>query len=157
MPFNRAYIDLDVVKPTKYIVPPTRIAKEPPLEPWELPKFKPYVIDDYNAHGEPNLPNYVDTSAPLELFKLFFTDKMMDKLVEWLNDYTEAHVPSDEDALMGRACPWQPISREELYAYFRVLIHMGITSESAIEDYWGSLDLDSCLYIVKNYISKNRF
>ena len=58
---------------------------------------------------------------------------------------------------MGRARPWQPTSREELYAYFGVLIHMGITSESAIEDYWGSLDSDGCSHIVKNYISKNRF
>ena len=82
MPSNRAYIDPDVVKPTKYIVPPTCIAKEPPPEPWELPKFKPYNIDNYNTHSEPNLPNYIDTSAPLELFKLFFTDNMMDKLIK---------------------------------------------------------------------------
>jgi hypothetical protein len=33
MPSNRAYLDPDVVKPTKYIVPPTYITKEPPLEP----------------------------------------------------------------------------------------------------------------------------
>jgi len=63
MPSNRAYLDPDIVKPTKYIVPPTRIAKEPPVEPWELPKFEPYVIDDYDAHGEPNLLNHVDTSV----------------------------------------------------------------------------------------------
>ena len=103
MPSNRAYFNPDVVKPTKYIVPPTRIVKEPPLKPWELPKFKPYIIDDYNAHGKPNLPNYVDTSAPLELFKLCFIDKIIDKRVKWLNNYTEAYTPSKEDALMGRA------------------------------------------------------
>ena len=77
--------------------------------------------------------------------------------MEWLNDYIEAYTPSDEDALMGRACLWQLISREELYAYFGVLIYIGITSESAIKDYWGSLDSDGCLYIVKNYILKNCF
>ena len=82
MPSNQAYLDPNIIKPTKYIVPPTRIAKEPPLKPWELPKFEPYVIDNYNVHSEPNFPNYINRSAPLKLFKLFFTDKIMDKLVK---------------------------------------------------------------------------
>ena len=40
MPSNRAFLDPDIVQPTKYVVPPTYVAKELPLEPWQLPKFK---------------------------------------------------------------------------------------------------------------------
>ena len=39
MPSNRAYNDLDVVQPTRYKAPP---------EPWELPKFKPFLIGGYH-------------------------------------------------------------------------------------------------------------
>ena len=39
MPSNRAFLDLGIVQPTKYVVPPTRVAKELPPEPWQLPKF----------------------------------------------------------------------------------------------------------------------
>ena len=89
MPSNRAFLDPDIVQPTKYIVPPTRVAKELPPEPWQLPKFKPFVIDGYNAHGELILPPNTNTSDPMALFNLFYTDKIMDKLVEWTNAYAD--------------------------------------------------------------------
>ena len=46
---------------------------------------------------------------------------------------------------------------QELYTYFSVLIHIGITIESAIKDYWGDLELAGISYIIKNYISLMRF
>ena len=48
-------------------------------------------------------------------------------------------------------------NRQELYAYFKVLIYIGITIKSSIKDYWGDLKLFSIGYIVKNYISLIRF
>jgi Transposase IS4 len=44
-----------------------------------------------------------------------------------------------------------------LYAYFGVLIYIGITIESAIKDYWGNLDSAGAGHIVKNYIGLVRF
>jgi Transposase IS4 len=44
-----------------------------------------------------------------------------------------------------------------LYAYFGVLIYMGITIESSIEDYWGDLEPAGAGHIVKNYIGLVRF
>ena len=78
----------------------------------------------------------------------------MDKLVEWINKYVELY-PAEEEAEF--AYKWKPIDRQELYAYFGVLIHMGITIESSIEDYWGNLELAGAGYIVKNYIGLVRF
>jgi len=63
----------------------------------------------------------------------------MDKLVEWTNKYAELH-PSNDVGEKLRARPWKPTCKEELWAYFGVLIYMGFTQESSIEDYWGSLD-----------------
>ena len=60
MPSNRAFLDPDIVQPTKYVVPPTCVAKELPLELWQLPKFKPFIIDGYNAHSEPICQSDVD-------------------------------------------------------------------------------------------------
>ena len=93
----------------------------------------------------------------MALFNLFYTDEIMDKLVEWTNAYTDEQQSfEDKDELQTRH-GWLPTSRKELYAYFGVLIHIGITIESAIEDYWGDLEEDGCSHIVKKYISKNRF
>ena len=45
--------DIDVVKYTEYIVPPSRVAKK--LAP-KLPAFSPIEIYDYNDPGAPNIP-----------------------------------------------------------------------------------------------------
>ena len=78
----------------------------------------------------------------------------MDKLVKWINKYTELHPSNNVDK---RARPWQPTCKEELWAYFGVLIHMGLIHKSSIEDYQGSLDTTGLEHIVKKYISRTRF
>ena len=71
----------------------------------------------------------------MALFNLIYTDEIMDKLVEWTNAYAdEQRSLEDEDELPTHR-GWLPTSRKELYAYFSVLIHIGIAIKSAIEDY----------------------
>jgi len=157
MPTNRTSNDIDFVPLTQYPIPLTRKAKERPPEPWPLPAFEPLQIKDYDNHGTPNLPPYLDPHDALGIFKLFFTDEIMDKLVEWTNKYAALHPAKEEARQLHRPRLWLPTCREELYAYFGVLIHMGITIESAIEDYWGICDPDGASHLPKNYISLVRF
>ena len=58
--------DIDVIKRTEYIVPPSRVAKKPAPESWSI------EIDDYNDSEESNVPLSLDWHDPLALFKLFF-------------------------------------------------------------------------------------
>jgi hypothetical protein len=154
MPSNRARIDADLVQKTQYKVPPNKTAKKPPPKPWPLPKFEPLHIDDWDDHGSPKLPSDVDIHNPFELFSLFFTDEIMDKLVAWTNKHAELY-PPDKEKEHSRL--WQPTCKQELYAYFAVLIYMGITIESAIKDYWKDLNTHGTEHIVKKYIGINRF
>ena len=73
-----------------------------------------------------------------------------------MNKYAELH-PSNDAGEQLRARLWQPTCKEELWAYFGVLIYMGLTHELSIEDYWGSLDMTGSEHIVKKYISWTRF
>jgi len=68
---------------------PHVIAKEPPPEPWQLPKFEPFIIDDYKAHSEPILPPNTNINNLIALFNLFYTNKIIDKLIEWINAYAD--------------------------------------------------------------------
>ena len=154
MPSNRTRIDIDLVQSTQYNVPPHKTAKIPPPKPWPLPNFEPLHIDNFDDHGSPNLPPKVDTHDPFKLFSLFFTEDIMDKLVEWTNKHAELY-PPDEETEHPRL--WQPTCRQELYAYFGVLIHMGITIESSIEDYWKDLNTHGTEHIVKKYMGAVRF
>ena len=78
----------------------------------------------------------------------------MDELIEWINKYTELY-PIEKEAEFTHK--WKPTDRQELYTYFSMLIHMGITIESSIKDYWGNLELASAGHVVKNYIGLMRF
>ncbi|OCL05492.1 hypothetical protein AOQ84DRAFT_95918 [Glonium stellatum] len=49
MPSNRAFLDPSIVQSTKYVVPPTRVAKELPPEPWQLPEFEFFVRALYSS------------------------------------------------------------------------------------------------------------
>ena len=66
----------------------------------------------------------------------------MDKLIEWTNKHAELY-QLDKEAEHLRV--WQPTCRQELYAYFGVLIHIGITIEPAIKDYWKDLNTHGSL------------
>ena len=76
-------------------------------------------------------------------------DEIVDKLVEWINKHTELY-PLDKEKENPRV--WQPTCRQELYAYFGVLIYMGLTIEPAIKDYWKDLNTYGTEHIVKQYI-----
>ena len=70
----------------------------------------------------------------------------MDKLIEWTNKHAELY-PLNEEAEHPHL--WQPICKQELYAYFTVQIYIGITIESCIKDYWKDLNIYGTKYIVK--------
>ena len=149
MPSNRATINTDLVQKTQYKVPPNKTAKTPLPKPWPLPKFKPLYITDWDNHSLLNLPPNINTHNPFKLFSLFFTDEIIDKLVEWTNKHTELY-PSDKDNKHPRL--QQPTCKQELYAYFAVQIYIGITIESCIKDYWKDLTTYGTKYIVKRYM-----
>jgi hypothetical protein len=140
----------------KWKDPCTKKSKKPPPEPWALLPFTPIEIDDYLDPGEPSIPSSLDRHNPLAVFKLFFTEEIIDKMVEWINKYIATHFIPKEKALKGRPRKWKPISKLELYAYFGVVIYMGIIIELAVEDYWGPIKKGAA-YKVTDYILKDRF
>jgi hypothetical protein len=63
---------------------------------------------------------------------------------------------SKKDAPRGKQRPWLPTCRQELYTYFGIVIHIGITIELVVEDYWGPIKRGAT-YKVGDYILKNCF
>ena len=157
MPSKRTSNDIYFVLPTQYNVQPNRIAKEPPPEPWPLPDFTPLNIHDFNDHGKPNLPPDLNLHDPFALFSQFFTDDIMDRLVEWTNTYAGLHPAKEDEGHPEHPRKWTRTCKEELYAYLAVLIHMGISAEPCIEDYWGDLESHGSKHIVSKYIGLCRF
>jgi len=85
--------DIDLVRKDSR---PKKTPKKPPPEPWPVPAFKPLQIQGYDDPGEPNIPTSLDRHDPLALFRLFFTDIIMEKIVVWINKYAKSHPLSNE-------------------------------------------------------------
>ena len=95
---NHISNDIDLVQPTQYIVPKNRVAKKPPPKPKPLPPFNPLPIYNENKYGEPNLPDNINNKDPWQLFKLFWTDKLIDQLIQYTNKNAKLHPPpKDKD------------------------------------------------------------
>ena len=154
MPRNRARIDADLVQKTQYNVPLNKTAKTPPPKPWPLPHFEPLYIDNLDDHGSTNLPLDVDQHDPYKLFSLFFTDNIIDRLVEQTNKHAELYLLDKENKHLYL---WQLTYKQELYAYFGVLIYISITIELCIKDYQKDLNMYGTEHIIKKYISVVRF
>ena len=71
---------LNCLKKTKKKAPPT---------PQKLPNFNAIKINNKNKYRRPNILEDINISNPYELFKLFFTDKLLDRLIEYINRNTE--------------------------------------------------------------------
>ena len=144
--------DIDLVQPTQYPMSKNQGLKKLPPAPETLPAFTPLPIRNKNEYSKPNLPDYIDDKDPQQLFKLFWTDKLIDKLVEYINKNAELHPPPEDAQFPHR---WKPTLRQELYAYLAVLIYIGLHIESSIKDYQHKDFSYSAMYIVSNYIGAN--
>ena len=47
--------------------------------------FNLVPINNNNTYRRPNIPDHINISDPYIIFKLFFTDELLDKLVEFIN------------------------------------------------------------------------
>ena len=92
------------------------------------------------------IPNTIDSSNPEALFTLFFTDSVIDRIVQCTNINAEN---IRTDPLTSRAqnirfhdsynqLPWKPATLSEILAYLGILIYMGIHPEPHIDDYWNT-------------------
>ena len=68
--------------------------------------------------------------SPLEVFELFFSDDLLDMIVEESNRYA-AQVMGNE-----RYREWRKITKEEVKAFFGFSILMGIDHLPSVDDYW---------------------
>ena len=83
---------------------------------------------------------------PLEQFKLFFTDEMLEDIVRETNRYAE----------LCRGDNLWKTNKEEIAAYFGFQILMSIVKEPEIRDYW-SRDPRLQYHSISSRISRERF
>ena len=143
-PMNKGHSnDHDFVPPTQYKSSQTKQPLPSSFSQLELiPKFEAMELE--NAKGSSQNLHTIDSSSPEELFSLFFTDLVLDRIVRCTNLNAE-RVRADPVAARAKnirfhdslnQLPWKPVTSSEILAYLGILIYMGIHPEPHISDYW---------------------
>ena len=147
---NRVSDDLDHVAdaPTA-----TKKSKNPPPKLEPIPPFNPMKIANLE-YGLGKLPQHV-ASTSYNVFSLFFSDDILQRIVEYTNEYAEEHCSSIDKP---HARKWYSTTLKELRAYIATSIYMGVHSESSVSEYWNRDSSVGPLHpMVYDRISANRW
>jgi len=136
--------DHDFVPPTQY--KPSRTKQKPSgFSPLKLiPRFKAMDLNRITSSSQ--IPNAINSSSPEALFTLFFTDSVINRIVQCTNINAEK-VRADpatsraqnirfHDSYNQR--PWKPVTSSEILAYLGIIIYMGVHIEPHINNYWNT-------------------
>src|SRR5436309_3536651 len=116
-------------------IPRRRGKNKPPLPPERPPPaWDPLYVENEHIRGCPRLPPHVRGKEPLQVFRLFWDDEMINKIVVYTN--CNAQLQRSSGPLQETARSWAPVTNDEIYSYLSIVIHMGLHRESQVGDYW---------------------
>ncbi|XP_067101180.1 piggyBac transposable element-derived protein 4-like [Osmerus mordax] len=69
------------------------------------------------------------TYTVLELFQLFFTNSVLQTIIQNTNDFGSTHHSTPSK-------PWIDLTLQDMFSYLSVIIYMGLVKCSALTDYW---------------------
>ena len=157
--------DHDFVPPTQY--KPSRIKQQPSgFSPLKLiPSFK--AIDLNRITSASQIPNIINSSSPEALFTLFFTNSVINRIVQCTNvnaesvraDPVTSRAPNIRFHDSYNQLSWKPVTSSEILAYLGILIYMGINPAPHINDYWNTKRKNgrAIHYDVRDYMGKTRW
>ena len=155
--------DHDFVPPTQY--KPHHTKQPSGFSPLKLiPRFKAMDLNRITSSSQ--IPNTINSSSPEALFTLFFTDSVINHIVQCTNVNAES---IRADPVASRALnirfhnsynqlPWKPVTSSEILAFLRVLIYMGTYPLPHVNKYWNTNGKAGLVHDeVRNTISRIRW
>ena len=136
--------DHDFVPPTQY---KRSYAKQQPsgFSPLKLIlSFKAMDLNHITSSSQ--IPNTINSSSPEALFALFFTESIIDRIIQCTNSNAE-NIRTDPASSRAQnipfhdsynQAPWKPVTPSEILAYLGIVIYMGIHIEIHVHDYWNA-------------------
>lgn len=118
--------------------PASKTAPGDPPSPWELPKFEPLRVP--KTSGTPNLPPSTSRDNPTAIFRLIFTDKVIQYIVDRTNDNMRLleSLQTVDPALEPHRRKGAFVTTAEMNGYNGVTIYIGCHPEANIEAFWNT-------------------
>ncbi|XP_025152742.1 piggyBac transposable element-derived protein 4 [Harpegnathos saltator] len=77
-----------------------------------------------------------DVTRPLDFFKLYFTDVLIDQIVRTTNEYVQMKICEKQLANKFIWHLWVDVTRKEFMTFIGVILNMGTMSLASISEYW---------------------
>lgn len=125
------------------------------LDEWiDIDSETPTNIEDFTEKFKTNIPEGI--KSPIDIYKLFVTDEIINKMVEETNKYAETYIQSATLKNASRAKKWIPTDYNEMCVFMGILITMGLVKLPSIYCYWSKKSCYRNDYIC-SLMSRDRF
>lgn len=111
---------------------------------------------DFPFLGNPGLKINLESDEPMDFFRLFLTDTLLENIVTETNSYAEELFLSKQTREKSRITDWKPITVTNLQVFLGLWLHMGNIKINRLQDYWKTEELYN-LPTFRKYMSRNRF
>ena len=114
--------------PTAPIVDPTTSVNQ-----W---KNQPNVVEQSNFMGVPGLKVNMDSKKPIDFFKLFVTDELINTIVLETSKYAEHEINKHRPLKRSsRLKDWKAITADDMRNFLGIILHMGCVKLPSFEHY----------------------
>lgn len=115
----------------------------------------PHLLD-FHSDGTSGPRNCENCETAMDYFRLFFTDDIIQDIVDEINRYADAKISNGELKPSSRLQHWRPTDSDEFKTFLGVLINMGIVRLPTVQMYW-STKWTSNVPFFRDAMSCNRF
>ena len=101
-------------------------------------------------------PHIFNINEPIQFFKLYFKDDLVDKIVVETNNYAKNKLENKTLSKNSLWHSWCGTNREEFWAFIRVILNMGTMYLPNMQDYWSN-NSNTKIYFFSNVFMRKRF
>lgn len=102
----------------------------------------------------PQIPD--NCTKPTDFFKLFFSDELIEKIVEETNNYARNKIAKKILSKRSTWHTWVDVTVEEITAFLGVILNMGTITVSNLQEYW-SRNFNSKIPFFGSIFRRERF
>ena len=120
-------------------------------------KDEPNIVKPILFTADPGLKINMESKKPLDFFRLFVTEELINIMVVETNRYATKEINKQRPLRRGlRFKYWKPINSEDMWQFLGVLLNMGCVKMPSLEHFWSK----NSLYrfpLFSRIMSRNKF
>lgn len=116
-------------------------------------RFPCTARESIHYHIQPDKDNKIH---PIDVYKLFIDDEVIDLIVKETNRYADKHIADQRVRRSSYLKNWKPVSSKCIKNFLGIIILMGLNKQPTYDCYWSRSKLYG-VQLIQDAMSRNRF